>query len=457
MPYYLCDTFGVVMQERVVVVGHGAREHALAYKLSQVSSSGNLRRDIIVLGGNAGIAQEFECKALTHDGHNEIIEFCRRLAPDLIVIGPELYLDRGLVDGLQGLPVFGPQKAAAKLESSKAFTKRICQKAGVLTAASHVVKSLKEAQLCIENNPRDELVVKVDGLCAGKGVFVCKTKACALETVTHLFHEGFSRLGVSDQTLIIEEHLSGHEVSVFGAAFGANAVLFNPMQDYKRLKDANWGPNTGGMGSVGPLGQNIDERQYFLEKVKEQIFLPVLKTMTQEGTSFFGLLYAGLMLVEGKTYLLEFNVRFGDPETQALLFGMKADIFPLLKSIANRETIDHNSWQSELLSMRPTVAVVAASKNYPEEVSNPCTLSLPTNQFGCSKIFFAATSCNLGGHLMAGSGRVLSSVASGSDVNEARNSAYDLMRGVNFAGMQYRHDIGLNLTSLNASARVDRG
>ncbi len=441
------------MGERVVVIGKGAREHALAHKLAfGLPQAPNMIRDVFVLGGNAGMAREFECWAPRTPELDELVERCKKIRPDLVVIGPENYLAQGLKDRLEaaGLAAFGPTQKAAQLEASKYFAKQICLDAQVTTAAAERCDNLSHAEQTVLQKPDGPIVVKVDGLCAGKGVSVCHNKAEALGVVRDLFSDnGFGRLGVSDHTVVIEDFLKGHEVSVFGLAQGTAVQLFCPMQDYKRLCDNDKGPNTGGMGAVGPLGKNAEEGARFLDRIKEEIFLPTLSAMAKRGEPFYGLLYAGLMLVDTKPFLLEFNVRFGDPETQALLFGTNADIYPLLLACALKAPVDGDYWQSQLLTMTPTISIVMASADYPlSNTKRKTPITLPHTMPHDAKVFFASCDVDDGGQLLASSGRVLNVVARGSAVAAAQALGYEIVRQIEFAGMHYRQDIGTHLTEL---------
>lgn len=440
------------MGERVVVIGHGAREHALAHKLAYgVAGSSTREREVIVVGGNAGLAKEFECLKPVQGDIPELVELCGRIAPDLVVIGPESYLAEGIKDAMGKIATFGPSKNASALEASKYFTKMICTDAKIATATFQKFTDLQSALRGVDEHYGENVVIKVDGLCAGKGVTVCRDKKIARETLHELFeHDGFARLGTRDHVVIIEEFLEGSEVSVFGLANKEEVVLFCPMQDYKRLYDDDRGPNTGGMGAIGPLGENINLRRAFLDRIREDIFRPVLRIMNKQGRNFSGLLYAGLMLTKNKVFLLEFNVRFGDPETQALLFGTRPDIYPLLKAIALAEPFDEEFWQSELLAMETSIAIVLASAGYPFESCAAAPISLPKRLSPATKSFFASTITNEFGDLMTGNGRVMSIVARGLGVDGARALGYEQVRQIEFAGMQYRKDIGTHVTDLRA-------
>ena len=430
-----------------MVVGQGAREHALAHKLSQADG-----REVVILFGNAGIAQDFECVVPKDQSIESIIEAAKMISPDLIVIGPENYLAAGLVDALtdRGFYTFGPEQSGARLEASKAFTKDICEIAGIPTARSQTFFDFHSAIMHVKNYHAESLVIKADGLCGGKGVVVCHSKQEALDTLHEWYCEGgFERLGLKCHEIVIEEFLNGSEVSVFAAAYGDEAVLFSPMQDYKRLLDYDQGPNTGGMGAVGPLGRDRFERQVFLESIKEKVFLPALSTLRQKNINFYGLLYAGLMITVDGPKLLEFNVRFGDPETQALLHGTNADIYPLLSSIARRHKLDAEHWQKMLLAMEPTITIVLASRGYPFHQCDSQAISFPKAMPTHSKLYFASTVANGALAIKSGNGRVVSVTTSAPTIEAARTQGYGLLSQIDFAGMQYRSDIGTNLTNLH--------
>ena len=339
------------MGDRILVVGQGAREHALAYRLEKNDDGQkDPDRQVMVLGGNAGIARNFECFAAA-SSLGGVVEQIKQIKPDLVVVGPESWLDQGLVDALteQGIAAFGPSQRAAQLESSKIFMKDLCESASVRTAAYKRFNDKFAAISWLKTRPEAQFVIKADGLCAGKGVHVAHDKEDALSHLNYLFDEGgWLSLGAKKKDFLIEEFLNGQEVSVFGAANGDDVALFGPLQDYKRLKDGDLGPNTGGMGAVAFLGRDDEERAKFLEVVKTEVFLPVLRQMASKQKPFKGLLYAGLMLVDGRINVLEFNVRFGDPETQALMMALNTDIYPLLSQIAHNDSCNLTLWQKKV-------------------------------------------------------------------------------------------------------------
>ncbi len=440
------------MADRILVVGHGAREHALAHKLSRERESSN-SREVVVLFGNAGIAREFECITPKDQSVASIVDAADRIAPDLIVIGPENYLALGLVDALKSrnLNTFGPTQDAAQLEASKAFTKALCRHASISTANSKEFSDLSSALSYVESCHSPAMVIKADGLCAGKGVTVCQSKEEAKDKLREWYQGGFDRVGLKCHDVVIEDFLRGTEVSVFGAVSGSDVALFCPMQDYKRLLDFDQGPNTGGMGAVGPLGDSLDHRREFLECIKEEIFTKALNALKSQDINFSGLLYAGLMLTESGPQLLEFNVRFGDPETQALLHGSKADIYPLLSGIARNQKLDLEYWQKELLQMDKTVSIVVASHGYPFSQSENQVISVPKYMPTQAKLYFAATVSDGSNALFASNGRVVSVTACAATVEDARAIGYGLLSEIEFLGMRYRSDIGTNITSLHVN------
>ena len=438
------------MGARILVVGQGAREHALAYRLERTEDgSKDPHRQVMVLGSNAGIAREFESVPVG-PSIGSLVEQVRRIKPDLVVVGPESWLDLGVVDVLveDGITTFGPSKKAAELESSKIFMKDLCLRASVKSADFKRFDNKSSAISWLSSRQEAKFVIKADGLCAGKGVSIAPHKQQAMNHLNYLFDDGgFNHLGVKKNDFIIEEFLDGQEVSVFGVTNGEDVALFGPLQDYKRLKDGDVGPNTGGMGAVAFLGINQQERDKFLEKVRTEVFLPILRQMSLENRRFKGLLYAGLMLVDGRINVLEFNVRFGDPETQALMMALNADIYPLLSQIAQDESINFADWQKKLSFSDHAVAVVLASENYPAPSSSSYEISFPATLPPQTQIFFASTT-HREGLLHAGSGRVLTVVSRSTTLEQARREVYQAVKQIDFAGRQNRSDIGSNLSRL---------
>lgn len=436
-------------EEKIIIVGNGAREHALACGLGlDRQKKTRTDRKVMVFGGNAGLAQSFECFEIKNLATTELAWQIKKHEPKLVIIGPEAWLDAGLADVLEQekIPVFAPSQKASLIESSKSFMKSICHKAQVKTAQHIFCQDAKTALNALATREYPQ-VIKADGLCAGKGVSIVNNFDEAQSHIYYLYNQnGFSDLKTSNQNLVIEDFISGQELSIFALTDGDDAVLFSPLQDYKRLKDNQEGPNTGGMGAVTNLGTNINERESFLGKIKEDIFLPVLRQMSLEGRKFKGLLYAGLMLNKNGIYVLEFNARFGDPETQCLISSLNNDIYPLLLNAAQGKIHDLDFWQKQILDCNPAMCLVFASSNYPFGQSEDTPLSLPQMLPEQAQIFFAATGTNEQGELLAKSGRVLSLCAKGESLEEARSTVYQWAKQINFNGMQYRKDIGSNLS-----------
>jgi phosphoribosylamine---glycine ligase len=431
------------MKEIILIFGQGGREHALAYHFS-VSPS--IDCQIIVCPGNAGIAQNFSCVDLQGNLPKDYVAVARKIRPRLIVIGPEDPLANGVADALMadGFFVFGPQKACALLESSKSFMKMICQEANIKTASAQVLKNLNEVDAFFADK-KGRYVVKADGLCAGKGVTVCDDleqakKTCKIylgEKDTPLFREASS-------VVVVEEFLLGDEVSVIGICDGEDVLLLPPVLDHKRLGEDDTGPNTGGMGVVGPIFGST-EQIIFLNRVKQEIFLPTLHAMKQRGTPYRGFLYAGLMVHGSDINLLEFNVRLGDPEAQAILYGIVTNLFPVCDTIARGGLLKELGTVS--IEMSPTAAVVMASLGYPgAPLVGDLIFGLENfTKTSSAQIFFAGVKKSEEGSLVTASGRVLSCVSSGENLQIAIDNCYKFLGCISFFGVQYRRDIGRSL------------
>jgi phosphoribosylamine---glycine ligase len=391
---------------RALVVGSGGREHALAWSLSRGGSVDELH----AAPGNPGIAALAHCHPVRADDHAALVSLARELEIDLVVVGPEAPLVAGLADELRvrGIAVFGPSAAAAKIEGSKSFAKEVLDAAGVATAATLPVA-------------RPPCVVKVDGLAAGKGVWVCREQDeldAALRAAEAL-----------DQPFHVEELLEGPELSVFAVASGTEAVPLPPARDYKRIGDADTGPNTGGMGSFSPLPDVPDEAA---QEILETVHLPVLEELALRGTPFHGLLYAGLMATEAGIRVIEFNCRFGDPETQSLLPRLESDLLPLLTGDLS---------QAPQIAERAAVTVVLAGGEYPERGDSGTPIEgVEEAEATGALVWHAGTALN-GGRLVTNGGRILNVVGTGETVEAARTAAYDAAGRIDFAGMQYRSDI----------------
>jgi phosphoribosylamine---glycine ligase len=410
---------------RVLVVGSGAREHALAWKIAQ---SPALTR-LVCAPGNPGTASLATNRPVVSEDPAAVTALARDERVDLVVVGPELPLSRGVADALRraGIPVFGPDAAAAHLEASKAFAKEVMASAGVPTAAHRTFDDARAAEDYART--RGRLVVKADGLAAGKGVVVAGSAAEAVRAIREL-----SALGAAGTRLVLEEALEGEELSVIALADGERYVLLPPAQDHKRLLDGDLGPNTGGMGAVSP-SPLLDASG--LEAVGKTVIAPVLAEMARRGHPFTGALYAGLMLTPLGVRVLEFNARFGDPEAQVLVLQLAEDLLPLLHACATGALVPRP------LSVEPgaSVGVVLASAGYPGTPRTGLPIAFTSGLAADTHLFHAATAL-AEGQLVTAGGRVLTVCARGASVDEARTSVYRAVSHIHFEGMQLRRDIG---------------
>jgi phosphoribosylamine--glycine ligase len=384
---------------KVLVVGSGGREHALAWALARSPSLTELH----AAPGNPGIAQLAQCHPV---GAADVAPLAAELRVDLVVVGPEAPLVAGLADELRGrgIATFGPSAAAAQLEGSKAFAKEVMDAAGVANARTLPVA-------------KPPCVVKADGLAAGKGVWVCHTQAeldAALAAVAPPFH--------------VEELLEGPELSLFAIAAGEEAVPLPPARDFKRIGDGDTGPNTGGMGSFSPLPDVADDE---VEHILDSVHRPVLRELARRGTPFQGLLYAGLMRTADGIRVIEFNCRFGDPETQSLLPRLESDLLPLLAGELTTPAV----------SPQAAVTVVVAGRDYPERSDSGTPIEGIEAAEATGALVFHAGTALQDGRLVTNGGRVLNVVGLGPSVADARTAAYDAVAHIDFAGMRYRRDI----------------
>jgi phosphoribosylamine--glycine ligase len=395
---------------RVLIVGSGGREHALAWRLAQTEGV-----EVHAAPGNPGIAQLGECHPVrAHDGEG-LLDLARQLGAELVVIGPEAPLVMGVADELRhaGIAVFGPSAAAARIEGSKSFAKEVMRASGVATAESLSVA-------------RPPCVVKLDGLAAGKGVFVCRTNA--------ELDAGLKAASRSGGQVVIEELLEGEEVSVFALCDGSRALPLAPARDFKRLSEGDVGPNTGGMGSYSPVAEVGPDR---LTEIVATVHTPVLEELVRRGTPFIGLLYAGLMLTDRGVQVLEFNCRFGDPETQSILPRLEGDLLGALAAAAAGELGD-----AELAARdKSAVTVVLAAGGYPERGDTGRPIEGVADAEAAGALVFHAGTAVRNGRLVTNGGRVLNVTAVGEDTAAARASAYAAAERISFPGMRYRHDI----------------
>ena len=405
---------------KILLVGSGGREHALALGLQADQSCTELH----CAPGNPGIAEIATLHPIAITDNSAIVELAKKLAVDLVVIGPEVPLVNGVADDLRaaGLAVFGPSKAAAQLEGSKNFAKGVMRDAGVPTARSFTCETQAEIENALDTFGAP-YVVKDDGLAAGKGVVVTDDRAKALEHA------------LACKRVVIEEYLNGPEISLFGISDGRNVLPMQPAQDFKRAYDRDEGPNTGGMGAYSPLPWAPDD---IMEETYEKVLAPVIAEMAARGTPFVGLLYAGLALTDHGLRVIEFNARFGDPETQVLIPRLATPLAQLLYKAATDSLDDVAlSWRDE-----SAVTVVLAAKGYPE---SPKTKGAITNIPAISEtqIFHAGTSLN-GVGLVSSGGRVLTVTGLGADLTEARDRAYRAISQIELEGSFYRSDIAFN-------------
>jgi len=416
----------------ILVIGNGGREHALAWKLAQSPRA----ERVFVAPGNAGTAVDAENVEIAATDVPRLLEFARQNKIGLTVVGPEAALAAGVVDAFQdaGLRIFGPTQAAAELETSKVFCKNLLRHADVPIADYRVFREARAALTFL--NERDDIpvVVKADGLAAGKGVFVCDNRDQALEAVERIaLKKDFG--GAGDQ-LIIEERLHGHEASVLALTDGHTLLTMPPCQDHKRAHDGDTGPNTGGMGAYCPTPLVTDQ---MLERVEEKILVPTIHQMKRSRRPFRGVLYAGLMVTSQGMKVLEYNVRFGDPECQPLLMRLKSDLLDYLEAAVDSrlDEIATPEWDP-----RPAVCVVMASEGYPGhyERGQPIRGLEEAAKLPDVKVFHAGTAVREG-QVVTDGGRVLGVTALGSSISAAKLQAYTAVKSIRFSGAWCRKDI----------------
>ena len=415
----------------VLLVGSGGREHALAWKIAQ---SPQLTR-LVAAPGNPGIAEVAELASVKADDAPGLVRLAQEMAADLVVVGPEAALAKGLADQLAalGIPCFGPSRAAAQLETSKGFTKAFCTRHDIPTADYVDCDSAGEAIAALDRFTAP-YVIKADGIAAGKGVVIAASRADAEAAITDMFD---GRFGAAGARVVIEAFMTGEEASVFALCDGRNAVLFGDAQDHKRVGDGDVGPNTGGMGAYSPAPLMTKER---LAVVMEKMIAPTLAGMAAEGAPYRGALYAGIMVTPEGPKLVEYNARFGDPECQTLMLRLDSDLLPLLKAAAEGrlETAPPPVWRDET-----AICVVMAAEGYPDA---PKTGSVISGAEAASQdgaiLFHAGTARREDGALVAAGGRVLNACGLGLKVAEARRLAYALVDRIDWPGGFCRRDIG---------------
>jgi phosphoribosylamine---glycine ligase len=418
----------------ILILGSGGREHALAWKIAASPLTGTL----YCAPGNAGIAREAICVALDMADHAAVIAFCREQAIGLVVVGPEAPLCAGIVNDLEaaGIKAFGPSKDAARLEGSKGFTKDLCRNNGIPTAAYERFSAIEPARAYLRARGAP-IVIKADGLAAGKGVVVAQTAAEAEDALDMMFGGGIPGVfGEAGGEVVIEEFLAGEEASFFALCDGETALALTTAQDHKRAYDGDKGPNTGGMGAYSPA-PNIDDAM--AARILREIISPTLKAMQALGSPYKGVLYAGLMITTSGPKLIEYNARFGDPETQVLMLRLKSDLVPAL--LASRDGMLKNfdlRWYDE-----PALTVVMAAKGYPGAYKRGSVIEGldAAREVTGVEIFHAGTKAE-SGKILANGGRVLNVSAIGTTVREAQARAYEAISRIQWPDGFYRRDIG---------------
>ncbi|MCS7215410.1 MAG: phosphoribosylamine--glycine ligase [Thermodesulfovibrio sp.] len=420
---------------KVLVVGSGGREHSIVWKLVQ----SRVVDKVYCIPGNAGISEIAECVEVESKDFSAFLDFVKYEWIDLTVVGPEEPLARGIVDVFEkeGRKIIGPSKAAAQIESSKVFAKDFMKKYKIPTAEYKVFTSYTHAEdyIRLKGTP---IVVKADGLAAGKGVFVCQSYEQAVEALKLIMKEKV--FGPAGDRVVIEECLHGKEVSYLVFTDGKTIVPMVTSKDHKRLLDNDEGPNTGGMGTFSPNPIITPELE---KEIMDTIIKPTIRGLKQEGIVYKGILYAGIMIVNNKPYVLEFNCRFGDPETQVILPRLETDLVDIFMAIAEQRLNKIEvKWKKDA-----SLCVILASEGYPGKYKK----GLPVTGLEMVKglkdilVFHAGTKFNDEGQIVTNGGRVLGVTALGKDIKEARKRAYSAIEFIKFEGMQYRKDIGLNI------------
>ncbi len=414
----------------ILILGSGGREHSLAWAVLQNPKCDKL----IVAPGNGGIAQIADCASLDIMDGGKVVTFCEQNAIDFVIVGPEAPLAAGVADDLRsaGFKVFGPSAAAARLEASKAFTKEICDAAGAPTAAyGHFTdRDAARAHVKAQGAP---IVIKADGLAAGKGVIIAETEAEALAALDEMFEGAFGAAGAE---VVIEEFMSGEEASFFVLCDGETVLPIGTAQDHKRVGEGDSGPNTGGMGAYSPAPVLTEE---IAERALEEIIRPTMAEMARRGTPYQGVLYAGLMIEAGRARLVEYNVRFGDPECQVLMMRLGAQAFDLMQAAAEGRLSEMRvNWAED-----HALTVVMAAEGYPGAYEKGSVIggleALPEDS--ARMVFHAGTKRESGRFLAAG-GRVLNVTARGASLKEAQDRAYAMVDGIDWPEGFCRRDIG---------------
>jgi phosphoribosylamine--glycine ligase len=414
----------------ILLIGSGGREHALAWKIAQSP----LLTRMVCAPGNPGIAALCETRAVKVTDVDGLVALAREIETDLVVVGPESALEVGVADRLAavGIPCFGATAAAAQLETSKAFTKQFADRHGLPTAAYGVFEDAALAKAYL-NQFDPPYVIKADGLAAGKGVVIAESRAEAEAAIDDMLG---GRFGLAGARVVIEDFMTGEEVSLFALSDGQTAILFGAAQDHKRAFDGDQGPNTGGMGTYSPTPALTPA---LIEQARLTMIAPTIAGMAEEGTPYRGALFAGLMLTPTGPRLVEYNARFGDPECQVLMLRLKSDLVPLLYAAATGDLAEASApeWLEEA-----AICVVLAAKGYPEAPQTGSVIRGADQDFGEGVQVFHAGTVLDDGVLKAAGGRVLNVCARGATLAEARARAYAAVDAIDWPGGFHRRDIG---------------
>lgn len=415
----------------ILVIGSGGREHALVWKISRSKKV----KKIFCAPGNGGISEIAECVDIKPEETDRLLSFAKKNSIDITVVGPELSLVNGIVDEFEkhNLKIFGPCKEAARLEGSKSFSKEFMKQHNITTARFQSFDSFEKAKSFVEECEHP-LVIKADGLAAGKGVILADSKEDAIKAVDEIMVK--KAFGNAGERVVIEEMLCGEEASFLVFTDGNSVIPMPTSQDHKRIFDNDEGPNTGGMGAYSPapvITKKLEDR------VMEKVIFPVIAGMKKIGNPYKGILYAGLMICKGEPFVLEFNVRFGDPEAQPILMRMKSDIIPIIEAViaGNLEKVKID-WDS-----RAALCIVMASKGYPGDYEKGKKISgLQEAAELDNVVVFHSGTKKSGSDFLTSGGRVLGITALGDGIKEAIDRAYEATDSISFEGAQYRRDIG---------------
>ena len=414
---------------KVGIIGSGGREHAICHKLSSIKKV----KQIYCFPGNAGTAKIAQNISINLDNFDELKNFIKLNKIDLMIIGPEKPLVDGIVDFLeeQNIKVFGPNKVASQLEGSKIFTKNLCKKYNIPTANFGIFQNIDDAEQFLKET-KYPIVIKADGLASGKGVYICDKPEEAKIAINEIFEGKF---GIANN-LLIEEFLKGEEMSYFIISDGKTVKKFGTAQDHKRVSEGDLGKNTGGMGAYSPsrlINEELDK------KILSKIIEPTIQGLKEIGTNYKGFLYAGLMIVEGEPYLIEYNVRMGDPECQTILPKLKTDLFEIINACCNENLKDINiEWHD-----KKSLCIVLCSKGYPDKYNNQILIDNIENlKLDEDDYFFHAGTKKINDQVYSNGGRVINFVSLSSNFKNSRDKAISLIKKLNWKDGFYRKDIG---------------